>query len=1032
MKRIVTWLLLTCLLCAALPSAVFAAESKNVVFCTGINKVCINKEEVVRISDSTDTRPFLSGIDVYLPLAFTLEQFGGSCKADGDILTMTMPNGAVWYASVYRSAIWQRTNKVMHFKIKTKNDVIFISLDALAKYAGLQYQEEEGMVVLANGGNAPKLTDSWIADLQSELYYERPTAERILADLQKQNAEEAHPRLLARPDDFERIRTLVKTDELMATWYEQQKNSADKALETMPPRWELRDGLRLLYVSQEVRARVLTLGLVYQVEQDPKYAERMWQELECVTDYINWHPEHALDTGTMLTAVAIGYDWCYDYFTQSQRDKIAGAIYKLGLTPMWQQYQGTFVPNDTSTTYWASRGAAALSEWTRGDSNWNSWVNSGIILACLAIADEYETEFCTNFIEEALHRLENVLPAYAPDGASEEGVGYGLISAGYLQEIFAGLGTALGTDYDYIYVPGIAELADFPTYMNGPAGKFNYHDAGNESKQYMPETFFFANRLDKPTLATQRLQGLKAREITNDIKDILWYRPDLYENAGEAEEMELDKYFRKVETGSFRSSWEDPYAFYLTFHGGENNVSHMHYDAGTFVMDAMGERWACDLGTDQFTYTSTPHNRYDVYRVKAEGHNTLYINPSIAPDQELDAWNPVETYVSQPAGGFAVMNLTQAYKSQVTSARRGFALTDNRTKAIIQDEITLTDKSEIYWGMHTRASIEISADKKTAILTQNGKRLRASLISEDGVFEALPAEQLPQSGRAEGQTADPDVSKLAVHIENATQTTICVEFTCVMEEEDLEKETGTVVPLDDWAISGSGAELPTLENIYVDGEPLEDFKPSIKNYNLYLPLETDSVPEITADGGANTVEVIPPASYENSLCRIEVKDESGAHSIYYLQLMIKPEVGTPQGLVKLPIVGATASGFQNISGEYHPPQDAIDGNLNTRWTVQGDGQWLEVDLGESKTVNFVSLSFASGDVRSYTFDIQISEDGEDWKTIYSGNSTAMTTGMETHKVEEATGRYVRYVCHGYSGTPNGWNNINEIELYAKK
>src|SRR5215472_17893276 len=50
----------------------------------------------------------------------------------------------------------------------------------------------------------------------------------------------------------------------------------------------------------------------------------------------------------------------------------------------------------------------------------------------------------------------------------------------------------------------------------------------------------------------------------------------------------------------------------------------------------------------------------------------------------------------------------------------------------------------------------------------------------------------------------------------------------------------------------------------------------------------------------------------------------------------------------------TASSEQSAS---FPPQDATDGNLGTRWSSAfSDPQWLEVDLGSTKSICQVTLA----------------------------------------------------------------------------
>jgi hypothetical protein len=72
--------------------------------------------------------------------------------------------------------------------------------------------------------------------------------------------------------------------------------------------------------------------------------------------------------------------------------------------------------------------------------------------------------------------------------------------------------------------------------------------------------------------------------------------------------------------------------------------------------------------------------------------------------------------------------LTPAYPDDALSLHRGIALLD-RSRVLIQDEYqpAQSDKS-LRWQMITAAKIDISADGHSAILTQGGKTLRATLL----------------------------------------------------------------------------------------------------------------------------------------------------------------------------------------------------------------------------------------------------------------------------------------------------------------
>ncbi|MCC2686031.1 MAG: hypothetical protein K0R75_2930, partial [Paenibacillaceae bacterium] len=89
------------------------------------------------------------------------------------------------------------------------------------------------------------------------------------------------------------------------------------------------------------------------------------------------------------------------------------------------------------------------------------------------------------------------------------------------------------------------------------------------------------------------------------------------------------------------------------------------------------------------------------------------------------------------------------------------------------------------------------------------------------------------------------------------------------------------------------------------------------------------------------------------------------------------------------------------------PGNTIDGNLTTRWSAEGDGQWIKYDLGASATVDLVKIAFHKGDIRQAIFDIQLSSDGSNWSTVLS-NQNASGTGLslETFDFTNASARYV--------------------------
>lgn len=134
-------------------------------------------------------------------------------------------------------------------------------------------------------------------------------------------------------------------------------------------------------------------------------------------------------------------------------------------------------------------------------------------------------------------------------------------------------------------------------------------------------------------------------------------------------------------------------------------------------------------------------------------------------------------------------------------------------------------------------------------------------------------------------------------------------------------------------------------------------------------------------------------------------------------LSVTADGGTP------PCEPVTASGDDG-----NGPANAVDNDLNTRWSASGDGQWIQLCLGDTLTVNSVSIAFYKGNERSSSFDILTGNDGVTWTTAASGlQSNGTATSLETFTLPApVAARYVRIVGHG--NNLNAWNSYTEVKV----
>src|SRR5216117_1212721 len=130
----------------------------------------------------------------------------------------------------------------------------------------------------------------------------------------------------------------------------------------------------------------------------------------------------------------------------------------------------------------------------------------------------------------------------------------------------------------------------------------------------------------------------------------------------------------------------------------------------------------------------------------------------------------------------------------------------------------------------------------------------------------------------------------------------------------------------------------------------------------------------------------------------------------------------------VPVVSVVAS-----ANDGNLPQNTLDNNLATRWSANGDGQWIRYDFGAVMALSRLDIAWYNGTAWASAFEIQVSSDTVTWTSVFAGRSSGQTLQPERYDFLTVTGRYVRIVGHGqWSGaTPLSlWNSITEVAIYA--
>jgi hypothetical protein len=567
-----------------------------------------------------------------------------------------------------------------------------------------------------------------------------------------------HPRLFVLDTDLAAVRKQIESDPVVRAWYKRLQQDARKML-TEPTVERKLIGPRLLNQSRAALRRISTLAGLYRLDGDRRLAERARREMLAAAGFTDWNPSHFLDVAEMTTALAIGYDWLFDFLSVEDRAAIRTAIVEKGLKPGLKVYR-------------AGKG------WARVRHNWNQVCNGGMTVGALAVADE-EPALARAVIAAGRDSIVLAMKSFAPDGGWDEGPGYWNYATRYNVFYLAALRSALGQDFGLEKMPGFARTGDFRIHSVGPLKlTFNYADA-HPGAGTAAQMLWLARAFDRPDYAAHERRMAANRP---EIFHLLW-------SAGipkaEGAAWPRDAVFRGIDVAFFRSSWNDLNAIYIGFRGGDNKANHSHLDLGSFVLDALGERWALDLGPDDYNLPGYfGKQRWTYYRLRTESHNTLTID---GDNQVPSARAPLVAFRSTPDKAYAVADLTAAYAPTVTQARRGLALLERR-RVLVQDEVQASRPVQIVWSLHTRAKVELQGAR--AILTLGKAKLEARLLSPEEAQFAVVSANPPAP-----QAQQPDVRTLVVRLPQRTRQ---VRLAVLLTPGGERGSAPALVPLDAW------------------------------------------------------------------------------------------------------------------------------------------------------------------------------------------------------------------------------------------
>lgn len=686
-------------------------------FAKGGNYSIVDRKRIVNSIDATDARPYEENGVLWVPMGTVAAGIAHSAVADNLAMTLSFTYRRKKYIFEARKPYVRVDGELqaLEFAPAEKNGTLFFPVTYVRDFFRWRqiFIDPMGLIVLSNRKNVFDRTkqESVIWSLVADMTFCRPTDTQIMDDMKRRYSNPARGRLLLSFDDWMKLRKAVKTDcelaELLNLW-KARYGTASEAFKKSPIREEQTSDTSALIASCEA---LVAFASLFRLTGDKKYAERALLEAEGFASMSAWNTVSTELWGEISLAMTFGYDWCMHVWSEGKKALLERAMLRNAMRPMLELYDG-------KGKMWRSGSAV------------NATMNASALALSLALVYAYP-ETAKKLIDRVVRNAEECFSVFAPDGGNTESMLAWERTAKGSALLVAMLENACRTDYGFASAPGFLASAYLPIFGEGAKGAWNYHDCKAEAIDTSILSYF-SLRTSNPVPAWMRRQQLLRGDKEIKVWDLVFYQ----NLAGmEPPALPLDAVYRKAGLAVMRSDWKKN-AMLAGLHGGYNHAQSVNLDAGSVILECEGERFFSSIGGNE----AFP----EILRRRAAGQNTFVINPpsELLPDQNPEATAPIVAMKSGEDRAFAIVDMT-ATNDSLVRAKRGVMLTENRSVAVIQDELTLSENGEYVFGVWTEAEVDVNKSGRMAKLTVNGKTMvcRLAGVGSPAKIEAVPYQE---------------------------------------------------------------------------------------------------------------------------------------------------------------------------------------------------------------------------------------------------------------------------------------------------
>ena len=489
----------------------------------------------------------------------------------------------------------------------------------------------------------------------------------------------------------------------------------------------------------------LTLGLLFHLTGDTRYAAKLRDALIFYGNYVRWAgpeliyrlpPWHSeLDTTTFSFGYSCGYDALHSFLSESERQAIAGIMVRLGVGPTLDD--------------WLLPGKRIHSLDSMGHNWWGVCVSGAGLCALALLGDDPRASSWIETIDAGFAQwfeypgnvLQNRVATFESSGPSYEGVGYTNYGVSeYLRYRFAWQNTF--PHRKPARIARLEHLAEFFLQTLYPTSSgfltINFGDSGLRADSSGSVLLLIACGLGTPA-ASRYLQLVSGTE-PDTLSSLLRQFPA----PAPRSDWPLSSIYPEVGWLMMRSSWQQNATLLAAKSGYTWN--HAHADAGSFILFHGGEPLIIDSGT-----CSYGRPEYTTYYRTSQAHNVVLLDGQGQPPEDLllgcKFSGRMHSLIEGPGLRYAYADATGPMARSFTRNYRHWIWSDDLI--LVVDDVRAHSAGEMEWLLHFAGESTIGEDGRIGL--KNGaaeiavKMLYppADIRTELGLADHDPARKIP-------------------------------------------------------------------------------------------------------------------------------------------------------------------------------------------------------------------------------------------------------------------------------------------------